>query len=67
MYDCGCLTVLILTCFCICVYGISFVVQYKRTVGGVEVCADGNATDNWDTPPAGGWGYHSNGDYLSVL
>ena len=33
--------------------------QYKRTVGGKEVCADGNATDNWDTPPAGGWGYHS--------
>jgi len=25
------------------------------------VCADGNADDNWDTPPAGGWGFHDNG------
>mmetsp|Transcript_5723 Transcript_5723/g.8489 ORF Transcript_5723/g.8489 Transcript_5723/m.8489 type:complete len:107 (-) Transcript_5723:30-350(-) len=35
--------------------------KYLRTVGGVEVCADGNAADNWDTPPAGGWGFHDNG------
>ena len=35
--------------------------QYKRTVGGKEVCADGNAEDNFDTPPAGGWGFHDNG------
>ena len=35
--------------------------QYKRTVGGKDVCADGNAEDNFDTPPAGGWGFHDNG------
>eukprot|EP00802_Teleaulax_amphioxeia_P027611 Tamp_29016.p3 GENE.Tamp_29016~~Tamp_29016.p3 ORF type:complete len:110 (+),score=34.36 Tamp_29016:96-425(+) len=40
--------------------------KYKRTVGGKEVCADGNATDNWDTPPAGGWGYHDNGAFDKV-
>jgi hypothetical protein len=34
--------------------------KYKRTEGGVEMCADGNATNNWDTPPAGGWGYYNN-------
>ena len=34
--------------------------KYKRTEGGVDVCADGNATDNWDTPPAGGWGFYIN-------
>lgn len=35
--------------------------KYKSTQGAVEVCADGNATDNWDTPPAGGWGFYTNG------
>ena len=35
-------------------------------MGGKEVCADGNATDNWDTPPAGGWGYHDNGAALAL-
>ena len=34
--------------------------KYQRTEGGKQVCADGNATDNWDTPPAGGWGFYSN-------
>ena len=38
--------------------------QYKQTVGDKEVCADGNATDNWDTPPEGGWGYYNNGTAL---
>ena len=41
--------------------------KYKRTEGGKEVlsdcvvlavCADGNAEDNWSTPPAGGWGFY---------
>eukprot|EP00287_Rhodomonas_sp_CCMP768_P031637 CAMPEP_0202832846 /NCGR_PEP_ID=MMETSP1389-20130828/21787_1 /ASSEMBLY_ACC=CAM_ASM_000865 /TAXON_ID=302021 /ORGANISM="Rhodomonas sp., Strain CCMP768" /LENGTH=119 /DNA_ID=CAMNT_0049507111 /DNA_START=15 /DNA_END=372 /DNA_ORIENTATION=+ len=35
--------------------------RFKRTEGGVLVCADGNATNNWDTPPAGGWGFYDNG------
>jgi len=41
--------------------------QYLRTVGGVEVCADGNAADNWDTPPAGGWGFHDNGAHINPI
>eukprot|EP00960_Hanusia_phi_P039556 753936-Hanusia_phi.AAC.7 len=40
--------------------------KFKRTEGGVTVCADGNAEDNWDTPPAGGWGFYDNGE-VSVL
>jgi len=28
--------------------------KFKRTEGGVDLCADGNALDNWDTPPKGG-------------
>mmetsp|Transcript_68464 Transcript_68464/g.157314 ORF Transcript_68464/g.157314 Transcript_68464/m.157314 type:complete len:84 (+) Transcript_68464:3-254(+) len=34
--------------------------KYTRTEGGVVVCADGNATDNWSTPPDDGWGYYGN-------
>lgn len=34
--------------------------KYKRTEGGVDMCADGNALDNWNTPPAGGWGFYEN-------
>ena len=34
--------------------------SYLRTEGGVKVCADGNATNNWDTPPEGGWGFYNN-------
>ena len=26
-----------------------------------QVCADGNASDNWDAPPAGGWSFYDNG------
>jgi len=37
--------------------------KYKRNEGGVDMCADGNATDNWDTPPAAGWGYYNNSEY----
>lgn len=36
--------------------------KYKRNEGGVDMCADGNATDNWDTPPAAGWGYYNNSE-----
>ena len=43
--------------------------KYKRTEGGVDVCADGNASDNWNNPwqnadgtaRTGGWGFYSNG------
>mmetsp|Transcript_14397 Transcript_14397/g.35193 ORF Transcript_14397/g.35193 Transcript_14397/m.35193 type:complete len:99 (-) Transcript_14397:286-582(-) len=35
--------------------------KYLRKEGGKKMCADGNATDNWDTPPKGGWGFYDNG------
>jgi hypothetical protein len=38
--------------------------KYKRTEGGITVCADGNATDSWDDPWANGrsgWGFYNNG------
>eukprot|EP00293_Proteomonas_sulcata_P010514 CAMPEP_0184296034 /NCGR_PEP_ID=MMETSP1049-20130417/6999_1 /TAXON_ID=77928 /ORGANISM="Proteomonas sulcata, Strain CCMP704" /LENGTH=86 /DNA_ID=CAMNT_0026605007 /DNA_START=1001 /DNA_END=1262 /DNA_ORIENTATION=+ len=35
--------------------------RYLRVEGGKTVCADGNATDNWDTPPTpDGWGFYAN-------
>mmetsp|Transcript_1000 Transcript_1000/g.2218 ORF Transcript_1000/g.2218 Transcript_1000/m.2218 type:complete len:102 (-) Transcript_1000:449-754(-) len=35
--------------------------KYLRIEGGKKLCADGNATDNWDAPPKGGWGFYNNG------
>mmetsp|Transcript_30278 Transcript_30278/g.76713 ORF Transcript_30278/g.76713 Transcript_30278/m.76713 type:complete len:83 (+) Transcript_30278:2-250(+) len=35
--------------------------KYKRVEGGKKVCADGNAEDNWDPIPPGGWGYYDTG------
>ena len=29
-------------------------------------CADGNAEDNFDKPPSGGWGYYNNGNCLRL-
>jgi hypothetical protein len=40
--------------------------KYKQTTGGKVDCADGNSTTNFDTPPAGGWGYYDNGSFNKV-
>ena len=40
--------------------------KYKQNTGGKLDCADGNATNNFDTPPAGGWGYYDNHSFDKV-
>jgi len=40
---------------------ISLINPRPPPLPGKKVCADGNAEDNWDPIPPGGWGYYDTG------